>query len=108
MEENSGNKPTCKIGISSCICGAISGLGLLALFIFSGIYGLLDNTPNLIIINLSGIFFVIFICFTLLGIIAAIYSIMDNGKPKAYPYVGIVLNGMVLLVCIVVLFFGLS
>ena len=108
MDEKSGNKPTCKIGISSCICGGISGLGSLALFIFTGFYGLLDNTPNLIIINLSGIFFVTFICFTLLGIIAAIYSIIDNEKPKVYPYAGIVLNGAVLLVCIVVLFFGLS
>ncbi len=70
----------CKVGLASCVLGAISGIGIFATFLITAVVGLTDSTPNMIVVGVSGMAWIVFAGFSLIGIIAGIYSCLEKGN----------------------------
>ena len=97
----------CKVGMASCVLGAVSGIGIFATFLITAVVGLTDSTPNMIVVGVSGMAWVVFAGFSLIGIIAGIYSCLEKGKSRVPAAVGIVVNALVLLFTIAIMMVGI-
>ena len=106
-KEPSGASKTCKVGIASCVLGAVSGIGIFATFLITVVVGLTDSTPNMIVVGVSGMAWIVFAGFSLIGIIAGIYSCLEKGKPRVPAAVGIGVNALVLLFTIAIMMVGI-
>ena len=93
--------------MASCILGAVSGIGIFVTFLITAVVGLTDSTPNMIVVGVSGIVWVVFAGFSLVGIIAGIYSCLEKGKSRVPAVVGIGVNALVLLFTIVIMTVGI-
>jgi hypothetical protein len=105
-KEPSGASKTCKVGIASCVLGAVSGIGIFATFLITAAVGLIDRTPNMIVVGVTSMGWIVFSGFSLIGIIAGIYSCLEKGKSRVPAAVGIGINALVLLFTIAIMMVG--
>ncbi|MDP6902858.1 MAG: hypothetical protein QF406_00265 [Verrucomicrobiota bacterium] len=106
-KEPSGASKVCKVGMASCVLGVVSGIGIFVNFLITAVVVLTDSTPNMIVVGASGIVWVVFAGFSLVGIIAGIYSCLEKGKSRVPAVVGIGVNALVLLFTIVIMTVGI-
>ena len=77
------------------------------LLLITAAVGLVDRTPNMIVVGVSGMGWVVFTGFSLIGIIAGIYSCLEKGKSRIPAAVGIGVNALVLLFTIAIMMVGI-
>ena len=106
-KEPSGAAKACKVGMASCVLGAVSGIGIFATFLITAVVGLTDSMPNMIVVGVSGMAWIVFAGFSLIGIIAGIYSCLEKGKSRVPATVGIGVNVLVLLFTIAIMMVGI-
>ena len=106
-KEPSGASKVCKVGMVSCVLGAVSGIGIFVTFLITAVVGLADSTPNMIVVGMSGMAWIVFAGFSLIGIIAGIYSCLEKGESRVPAAVGIGVNARVLLFTIAIMMVGI-
>jgi hypothetical protein len=95
--EPSGASKVCKVGVASCVLGAISGLGAFATLLVSIVVGLTNNVGNIVVLGFAGMAWIVCVGFALIGVIAGIYSFLEKDKSHVPSAIGIGINTLVLL-----------